>query len=180
MAEAILKQVNFNQSLKNIPPGGKKEYIMGLSHYVTRFMRHVDWQVYFHENGIIEEDRKETYGFPSQKCPPWKDNIPSQNLKNFKEEVAKLVGTIKFRPSKNNEFQQNIRKVVSKIEKNPHMLVSADKTSNFYEMKPEKYEKLVRDNITAKALHIFLVKMYCEVDVICCFAACFCCLLCRK
>ena len=98
MAEAILRQVNFHQSLKNIPPSGKKEYVMGLSHYLERFMKHVDWQMYFYENGIDEENQKETYGFPSQKTPPWKDGQPSQLLKNFREEVAKLAGSIKFRP----------------------------------------------------------------------------------
>ena len=150
MAEAILKQVNFNQSLKNIPPSGKKEHSMKFSHYLERFMKHVDWQVYFHENPIDEDNRKETYGFPSQKTPPWKNGVISPLIKPFREAVAKLAGSIKYKPQKNSTFQKELRKVVGSIERNPNLLISSDKTSNFYEMKPEKYEKLVRDSITTK------------------------------
>ena len=113
-------------------------------------MKHVEWQVYFHENPVDEDDRRETYGFPSQKSPPWKNGVISPLLKPFREEVAKLAGSIKYRPQKKSTFQKELRKVVSTIERNPHMLIPADKTSNFYEMKPENYEKLVRDNVTTK------------------------------
>ena len=138
MAEAILKQVNFKQSLKNIPPSGRKEHSMKFSHYLERFMKHVEWQGYLKEAGFDEENRKETYGFPSQKSPPWKDGVISPLLKPFREEVAKLAGSIKYKPQKKS------------IERNPNMLIASDKTSTFYEMKPEKYEKLVRDNVTTK------------------------------
>ena len=150
MAEAILKQVNFKQSLKDIPPSGRKEHSMNFSHYLERFMKHVEWQVYLKEAGFNEENRKETYGFPSQKSPPWKDGVISPLLKPFREEVAKLAGSIKYKPQKKNAFQQQHRKVVCSIERNPNMLIASDKTSTFYEMKPEKYEKLVRDNVTTK------------------------------
>ena len=123
---------------------------MKYSHYMERFMKHVEWQVYLKENGVDEENRKETYGFPSQKSPPWKDGIISPLLKPFRDAVAKLAGSIKYRPQKNNAFQQQLRKVVSSIERNPNMLVASDKTSNFYEMKPGDYEKMVRDNVTTK------------------------------
>ena len=102
------------------------------------------------ENPIDEDNRKETYGFPSQKTPPWKNGVISPLIKPFREAVAKLAGSIKYRPQKNSTFQKELRKVVSSIERNPNLLISSDKTSNFYEMKPGDYEKMVRDNVTTK------------------------------
>ena len=37
---------------------------------------------------------------------------------------------------------------VSKIKSSPNVLVSADKTTNFYEIWPNNYKKLLHENIT--------------------------------
>ena len=90
-----------------------------------------------------EEIRKETWGFPTQNSAPG----PFPLLDKFKERFANLINSIEFKPN-TNEFQKKIRKDISRIDKNKNLLIAADKTTNFYEMKPKDYEKLARDNIT--------------------------------
>ena len=145
MAETM-QQVNFKQSLKNIPLSSHKEYVMRLTHYFANFGHSLGWGVHHYFSDKEEDVRKETYGFPTQRKPP---DEAMKLLKPFLNALAKIAGNIRFRKT-SSEFQKNLSRTVSSIDKNPKMLVSADKTSNFYTMDSKDYEKLLKDNITTK------------------------------
>ena len=82
------------------------------------------------------------YGFDSKKTPPIIDD-----MKHFEEDLALLISSVEFRRV-SDPFQDMLRKDAERIRKCANMFVKADKTRNLYEMKPEQYSKLLRDNIT--------------------------------
>ena len=45
-------------------------------------------------------------------------------------------------------FSHFVLKEVKEVNKSDNLIIAADKTSNMYEVPPEKYKKLMRDNIT--------------------------------
>ena len=139
-----MQRIQFDGSLKNIPQSGRKQYFLNMFHEASRFWKDIEWGVAMAEVEE-EENRKETWGFPTQNSAKG----PFPLLDKFKERFANLINNIEFKPNI-NEFQKKIRKDVSKIDKSKKLFVSADKTSNFYEMKPKDYEKLARDNITTQ------------------------------
>ena len=47
--------------------------------------------------GKIENDRKLTYGFPTQKCPP-----PVRNLTNLEQNLYKMIKNIELKFVSNN------------------------------------------------------------------------------
>ena len=75
-----MQQVNFETSMKNIPLGGKKEYVMQLTKSVRKVVYAMSWAAFIFLNNIQCEE-KETYGFRSQKKMPiveeLEDFIPS-------------------------------------------------------------------------------------------------------
>ena len=85
-----MQQVQFETSMKNIPLGGKKEYVMQLHKSVRKVVYAMSWAAFIFLNNIQCEE-KETYGFRSQKKMPIVDE-----LKDFKDACVDLVGGIKF------------------------------------------------------------------------------------
>ena len=138
-----MQQVTFDGSLKNIPHASRKEYFMKMFHEASRFNKDIEWGVAMID--VDDEDRKERWGFPTQS----KAKGPFPLLDSFKEKFANLIKNIEFKPN-SNEFQKKIRKDISRIDKNKNILVAADKTTNFYAMKPKDFEKLARDSITTQ------------------------------
>ena len=138
-----MQQVTFDGSLKNIAHGSRKEYFMKMFHEVSRFNKDIEWGVAMKD--VDDEDRKERWGFPTQN----RAKGPFPLLDSFKEKLANLIKNIEFKPN-TNEFQKRIRKDISRIDKSKKLFVAADKTSNFYEMKPRDYEKLAKDSITTQ------------------------------
>ena len=47
-----------------------------------------------------------------------------------------------------DDFQEKLRADIRKINSSPNVFVFADKTSNLYEMKPDEYKKILKENIT--------------------------------
>ena len=86
---------------------------------------------------------KETYGFKSRTSPP---NIPE--LANFERSIQELIRNIKFRNT-NNEFQKKLAHDIStNIKSSQHLLISADRTTNFYNMDVKLYKELLHNNVT--------------------------------
>ena len=80
-----MQQVNFETSMKNIPLGGKKEYVMQLTKSVRKVVYAMSWAAFIFLNNIQCEE-KETYGFRSQKKMPIVDE-----LEDFKDALVDLV-----------------------------------------------------------------------------------------
>ena len=69
-------------------------------------------------------------------------------LFSFERELWNLIDSVEF-SDRRSKFQNELAKDVSSICKSKNMIVPADKTRNLYEVKPEKYENLLNNNITA-------------------------------
>ena len=64
----MIKQINFQSSLKNIPHTNQKEYFLKMNHQAKIFVRNIRWAVCF----FLSQDkgeRKETFGFKSLNNP---------------------------------------------------------------------------------------------------------------
>ena len=83
-----MEQLKFETSMKNIPLGGNKEYVMQLTQSVRKVVYAMSWAAFIFLNNIQCEE-KETYGFRSQKPMP---NV--EELKDFKDACVDLIGEI--------------------------------------------------------------------------------------
>ncbi len=141
MADGFEK-INLGYSTKNIPLPSEKDYLKCLISKAETFMRNIRWRTFFFLNPDITSESKETYGFKSTKSPPF---IPE--LKEFEDGMLNLVQNIEFNHSK-SQFQKNLSEDVNKIKKDNKLFVAADKTTNFYKLNPDSYNKLLEQNIT--------------------------------
>jgi len=66
---------------------------------------------------------------------------------SIQNDVYKMAHSIEFR-HRPNEFQQKLKADIISIKSSPHMLISADKITNLYEVSTKDYNKLLHDNIT--------------------------------
>lgn len=90
----------------------------------------------------ITPDEKETYGFTSTRAPP---KVP--DLKELEDWILDIIQGIEFRNTETN-FQKQLSKDVNNIKKSDKLLIAADKTTNFYKVKPDDHNKLLNNNIT--------------------------------
>ena len=67
----------------------------------------------------------------------------------FEEDVYKLARSIKFKENE-NELQNKMKSDINKVKKSKNVFIKADKTPNIYEISPQKYKKMLHDNITTK------------------------------
>ena len=136
-----LARKNFNYSTKNIPVHGKDLYIKTLISKSETFVKNIRWRAFFYLNPDLRMDHKETYGFISTKPPPI---IPE--LKEFENDLVDLIQNIKFRHVPNH-FQNKLRKDINLIKKDDHLYIPADKTNNYYRVKPADYEQLLEKSV---------------------------------
>jgi hypothetical protein len=68
-------------------------------------------------------------------------------LKDFEDEILKLIQNIKFQ-CVHLPFQNKLSADTKRIRDSQQLLIPADKTSNFYELQVERYNKLLEENIT--------------------------------
>jgi len=64
-------------------------------------------------------------------------------MKPFKEAMAKLIQNMKFKDTKCSIQSQLNNDIKNKIKKLNTLVIPADKTTNFYEMNPNSYSKLI-------------------------------------
>ena len=100
------------------------------------------WKAHFFLKGEKSQEKTNYFGLPSNKTP---HTILA--LKDFEEDVLKIIENIKFRDTKNN-FQETLASDLKKINTSENMFVFADKTRNIYKTSLETYNKLLHDNIT--------------------------------
>jgi hypothetical protein len=103
------------------------------------------WKAYFYLNPNATQNRKQTFGFKSNNSPP-----AIEELKKFEESMLTLVSNITFKQqTKPSDFQTKLSyDIKNKIKSSTDVLIKADKTNNFYRMKPDNYKKVLHENVT--------------------------------
>ena len=137
--DTMLDQVNFQTSMKNIPLGGRREYVMQLSHSTAKVVKNMAWQALFILTAA-QPERKETFGFCSQKKKPI--------IEEMKPFEADLVASVEWRENVSNELQQKLKNDCRQIDTDKNVIVAADKSNNFYRMSPKKYDEFMTNHIT--------------------------------
>ena len=128
--------------MKNIPLPSENTYLKCLTEKVENVLRRMRWTANFFDNKNDNEPATQNFGFKNNKTPP-----KSPHLVPFEDDMYEIIQKIEFRKV-NNEFQKKLARDVKSIKQNKNLLVSADKTTNLYEMKKEDYSKLLQENIT--------------------------------
>lgn len=137
-----MEQVNLGYSTKNIPIPSRGDYIRRLIEKTEKFLRSLRWRCFFYLNPDVRQSKKECYGFKSTKSPP---QIPE--LKEFEDGMLDLVRNIRFRYT-SNDFLRGISSDLSNIQQDNRLLIPADKTTNFYKLQTDQYDRLLYGNIT--------------------------------
>ncbi|PIK38109.1 hypothetical protein BSL78_25061 [Apostichopus japonicus] len=146
-------QVSFNYSMKNIPIPTANTYKKILIEKVENVIKRMRWKASFflktcnNEEDDEEDDEHhpahtENFGFKSKKCPP-----QIEELRLFEDDLLRMIENVKFKKV-TNQFQDKLRKDVSRIKKSTKLLIPADKTRNMYEIDTQLHEKLLRQHIT--------------------------------
>ena len=92
------------------------------------------WKAYFFLNPSTSTASKDTYGFKPTKISP-----PIDELKDFEDDMLKLVQSTKFKQI-NNPFLNKLKDESERIKKETKLLIAADKTTNFYKLDPSRYK----------------------------------------
>ena len=142
----MIKQASFNYSLKNIPTPSNNSHLRGVIVKCEHFLQRLRWKVIHFlqdkENSDTQPEQN-NYGFKTPKNAP-----QPKALINFENDLSNLVASLEY-TSNPTTFQKQLKKDVNHINNSKNIFVQADKTSNIYEVEPEMYKKLMRDNITA-------------------------------
>ena len=134
---------DFGYSLKNIPVPQRIPYMKALVEKTESFLKRVRWRAHYFLNNTEENGEfMESFGFKSRAVPP-----QNSQLIAFENDMYELVRNITFR-NRDNEFQQKLKHDVKNIRSSSDLLIPADKTTNLYDMSTDKYQKLLRENIT--------------------------------
>ena len=120
---------------------GRDLYIETLISKSETFVKNIRWRAFFYLNPDLRMYQKETYGFTSTKPPPI-----IQELKEFQNDLVDLIQNINFRHVPNH-FQNKLQKDLNHIKKDDHLYIPADKTNNYYRVKPADYEHLLQKSI---------------------------------
>ena len=137
---ASMEKVNFDYSMKNIPLHSLKEYRLQLTDSVGKFVHNLRWTAFHFLNKTKKQDKK-TYDFRSTRAAPV---IPE--LKKFEESLYDLVRSVEPRRY-HNSLLNKLEKDKAMISKEKKLIVSADKTSNFYKMENDDYQNLLETEI---------------------------------
>ena len=95
------------------------------------------WRAYHYVHPRNASNDKETYGFNSRKAPPM-----VEEMKAFENRMMELIRGIEF-DQRTNDFQKELTKDVKRVREDIQLVVKADKTTNFYRMKPNEYKELL-------------------------------------
>ena len=143
-----MTRFNLGYSLRNIPVPTKNSYLKSLIAQTESFIKRIRWRVFWYEASgnqdeqLTQEVQPNKFGLKSNNSPP-----PNHALTNFENEIYKLISSIKFRKEQ-NDFQEKMARDLDSLKSSKKLVVEADKTSNLYQIEPEKYKKLVHENVT--------------------------------
>ena len=135
--------IRIDYSTNNIHIPSEQEYMKKLIDMSDKLCRRMRWKAYFylHPNASQSE---ENYGFKSRKVPP-----AITHLHSFKTSLQQLVASVQFKRS-NSSFQSKLRADVKCITSTNHLVVPADKTTNYYKMTCTEYTDLLHKAVTER------------------------------
>ena len=137
-----MEKVNLGYSTKNIPLPSRSEYMKNFIEKTEHFLRRMRWKAY-HFLNPTESTTEETYGFKSRNSPP-----RVNELIPLEDGVLNLIQNIQFKDVKRNFQNQMNSDIKNKIKKPSKVLIPANKTTNYYTMTSDSYEKLIKENVT--------------------------------
>ncbi|XP_044175381.1 uncharacterized protein LOC122958534 [Acropora millepora] len=137
-----MEKVNLGYSTKNIPLPSRSEYVKNFIEKTEHFLRRMRWKAY-HFLNPTESTTKETYGFKSRNSPP-----RVNELIPFEDGMLNLIQNIQFKDVKCKFLNEMNSDIKNKIEKPSKVLIPADKTTNYYKMTPDSYDKFIKENVT--------------------------------
>ena len=130
---------NIDYSLKNVPFAPKNQYLKSMIGKAENFIKWLRWKAFFFENPDANE---ENFGFKSNLTPS-----QNEHLTPFESDLYDMVRNIEFETGQ-NDFQKTLISDLKEIQSSKNVLVLADKTANLYEMSPDQYNSLFKNNIT--------------------------------
>ena len=141
---SIMERVNFNYSMKNIPIPNSRQYTKRLIEKTENVIKRMRWKAFFYLHPEAKPVQKENYGFNSRATPP-----QINEMSKFEDDLLRLIENIEFRNNR-CQFQYKLNDDVNFIRRSNYMFIPADKTNNYYKLQKNEYEKLLKDNTTAK------------------------------
>ena len=140
MAHFDFEKKNFGYSLKNIGEPSKMQYYLALIDQTRKFVFRIRWRA-FHILNPSKGDKKETFGFNTQKPAP-----KLKELELFESKMIDLIKNVEFH-RKSNGLQEKLKEDRRKIDRASKVFIPADKTSNYYGMEENQYKELLKRNI---------------------------------
>ena len=110
---------------------------------VENFIKQLRRKAFFFENPNPNEEISKKFGFKFN-LTPWHCSRVRNIVRNI---VCKMVCNIEFNTGQ-NDFQKALMSDLTKIQSSKNVLVFADKATNLYEMSPDQYNFLLKNNIT--------------------------------
>ena len=92
-------------------------------------------------NPPTKQSKKETFGSKSTRTPP-----DIEKMKVFETKMIWVIENIEF-SKYTNDFQRKLKKDIKSATENTNLTVKADKTTNYYQMKPTDYQSLIDKNV---------------------------------
>ena len=159
-----LKPFNLDYSLKNIPIGIKYVYKQKMYQKVYKFIQNLRWKAFWylnnHSDNLVNIDNPDNSEVSNSSdslfssnnfnysCFPSKHSAPEcEHLKHFEYDLYLLVKSIEFRKS-SSAFQKKMAKDIKTINGSKDLIVSSDKTNNFYFISKNEYDHLLQKNLT--------------------------------
>ena len=137
-----MEQVNLGYSTKNIPVPDQKTYLNMLISSLEQGLHRMQWSALHFMNPTAKQTTKQTFNFATPLPAPNLDQ-----LHDFKQGLIKIAENIEF-TKHSNPLQEKLKKDIEEIKSSDKVLIGADKTANFYKIKPEEYDKMLKENIT--------------------------------
>ena len=139
---ADMEKKNFGYSMKNIPLHSFKEYKLQLLDSMGKFVHNLRWRAFFFKNQDKSSKRKKpTYDFRSLRQAP-----ACHELRKLEESLYDMARNVKPRKF-HNSLQTKLTADKNSISNEERLFVAADKTSNFYKMKKEDYNRIMETEI---------------------------------
>ena len=136
-----MNKFNLLYSHKNIPNPSKLEYkkgFLGKTEDLVKRMRFRAW----HFLNPSNTEPLNTFGFRTAKQPP-----KIEEMKMFESEIFQLIRKIEFK-NVTSQFQDQMKKDITKIKECKEVIVKGDKTTNLYKVPVDEYKQLLTNNIT--------------------------------
>ena len=127
--------------MKNICIPSKQEYLMQLTHSVRKCVNNLRWRAEHFLRPKHSNKPKEKYGFKSLI-----NAGPIAEMKEFEDKLYDLTRSIEFKEVPNS-FKNKLNCDIRKINKDPRVNLPADKTKDFYKVRPADAEALIEKEI---------------------------------